>query len=330
LYLRVADCIMQAGLVSSGIEAARRVNNRLGIAADDQKKLLTVHVAFNEAGVPALDPPPPKFKDVLSQLWAGFSRILNSIQPVSREKAFKEHTVEAEAIQKISKLLASNRTFQEHIRQVEDGMVDQLIAAESFVKDAFEPNALILEYYWNWSETFFNQQEQTFKDLVSHLQMVEEFKSEISKIRSHKSIGVMVVDAKQIREDLLSRLDSALAATKHKMQKVALKQCLCACKYLDVANKTSANLSSTQPSDYDLKRLLSEVEEADRVLAKNHIRLTTEHEMQLAMFRAKSVAWIRRGEEATHSIKNPLSNHGVAVLHVQDLIGKTHAEGMDT
>jgi len=207
-------------------------------------------------------------------------------------------------------------------------MFDQLNAAESFVKDSFEPNAKILQYYWNWNETFFNQQEQTFKDLVSHLQTVEEFRFEITKIRSIKSIGVMVVDAKQIREDLLSRLDSALAATKRKMQKVALKQCIRACRYLDVANKTSANLSSTQPSDYNLKRLLGEVEENDRILEKSHIRLTTEHEMQLAMFRAKNVAWMRRGEEAAHSIKNPLSHHDVEMLHVEDPIGKVQAADM--
>jgi dynein heavy chain len=229
--IRLVDYMFQAALATTVIKASMELAARLEV----QHKLFIVSVGFGETTV-NLDPPREQFVDTLRRLWEGTINVVNSVQSFTSVRQYESYT-RIMNTQKTSTILVNNRQYIKYTTKILDAMNDQIDSTQAYATDQYESYRRIYDYGACWDEDAFIEKDYSYAELYKQMMLMREYQEDLDKFRTHHVVGIIYVDGKALRNELVPIPDSALMTMKRLLMSLARGKCSVAFQRFDAVNK---------------------------------------------------------------------------------------------
>jgi len=192
---------------------------------------------------------------------------VSSVPAFSTNSRLRNHASQAHAEQhrSVEEILKECRGFSEHVASIESGIARHLDAAMVSAKEQYMPYHRIFEYGRAWDPAAFVEQSHTFESLMNEIKLLCDFKADMESFRSQRVVGLISVQAADLREDLSDISESALVVIRQTLVKLAHEECTRALREVTVGIKA---LESRPPNREECVKLCKNIEEQLRVTDK--------------------------------------------------------------
>lgn len=210
----------------------------------------------------------------------------------------------------------------------------QLRDAKAYADDVFGHYRRIHLYGHQWNSASFLTQNHTFAELVREMKLMQEYQDDLTKFRNQKAMGVVCLEAHELRSDLLQIPETALAMMEQALLTVLQKACVQAMLRLNtvlgqlkdrpsdmIAQETfKTNYSSILDEQDDLDDQISEVYSMHQQLKRQAVKMSLEDQVLLDELSAKHRQFNQTLNEAMSFIGKMGTTH-VVTIHARPYAG---------
>lgn len=211
--IRLADCMLQANLAASVASAAEELRHRVeGGSTDNKRKMFAIAARLGaKAGEVVLEPSGETFLKVFNMLYEELMGVADAVPAISTASSLLSHAPCAAACA-VSEVLQNSRSWSEHLRSTKGKLLLQVQEAQHLAVETYEPYRRIYDYQRDWDKASFSKQPHTFESLSEQVELMGRFQEELNKFRVQRHLGVLVLEARELRDQLLPVPASVLAA----------------------------------------------------------------------------------------------------------------------
>ena len=229
--VRLADVMLKSSLFNVVAEAANSMFKLL----DTGSKIFNVTVSFTPAG-PALEPKASDFSAEFAKLWRETVRVVSEVASVSRDRKLHAVTPNVEKLS-IATILDRDETFVETKQLIESKTLADLEKAQIFSFNYFSNYKQISQFGSDWDEPLYSSTTHTLDEVSRSIATMKSYSEEIEKLKSFLTIGVILVDGKQLRQKLTPIPVVALTSMKKVVAQMAKERCSLALLRVTTAKK---------------------------------------------------------------------------------------------
>jgi len=314
----LADCMFQAALAASVASAAEKLMLRVVEDGnpDRQPRRLFSLTAGLAVGKVLLEPELDVFEKVLDDVWEEMLRTACAAPPIATDRALSELLertrghghADTRARRSVRAILNEDRSWSACLESTRSCLRSQLVEAQSQAQELYEPFRRIQDFGFSWDQAAFCAKRHTCAELCRQIELMMEFKDDLSKFRAQRAVGVLVITGRELLSRLLPVPDSTLAVLSSDLISTAREQSSISCRRLDLLIKElderpedplivfKAYADAVEASDQDeiqLQAALDEVVGAHRLLRKQSVRIPLDDQVLLDAFGAKQREFAR-------------------------------------
>jgi len=295
--IRLTDCMLQANLLAGVVRAAEELQLRVdGGSSENKRKMFFVRADLgSQPGEVFLDPSPNVFGEVFDTAHQDFIRVAEACPPVGFARPLQLWAGDSYRGQHLDELLAANRRWSSSIETTKTALMTQLNEAQNFAIEMYEPYRRVQDYWHSWNKAQFVTQTHSFESLSSQVSLMVELQEDLSKFRAQRSVGVVVVEGRDLRDRLLPVPEAVLGVVCPLLASTARQRCSHTCRRLDQLNKelderpkellafeAFAKLAEVATGEEaTLQAAMDEVQAAHRVLRKQGHRIPLDDQVLL-------------------------------------------------
>ncbi|CEM19434.1 unnamed protein product [Vitrella brassicaformis CCMP3155] len=211
-FIRLVDYKLSSQLVHVVLTAGRDFLDRLG-TAESSVKLFSVTVKFGQARKMDFEPGLSKFKVMLHELWTGTINLVASVPPFCQMRQYEGY-VQVVHPQSVETLLLNDEVFSATQERVEKRIVQDFERAQKYCDSYFAMYRRIYDFEKQWDETAFFERKLTHASLSREMGLMRDFEEDLEKLKQTHIFGVLSVEARTLKMNLVPVAEKALAAMK--------------------------------------------------------------------------------------------------------------------
>jgi len=201
--VRLAEYMFQANVVQSITQTAEDLCTRVEGNGGEQKKKLFVLTARlgSRAGQVLLEPCSERFLKVfrdIHQDLIGLAESLPSLISARSVLAVHRRSISTS----LGDLMANHRPWRFLTNSTMVKLKAQLQEAERMAVETYEPFRRIFEYKSSWNKDAFCKQSHSIQSLTREVDLMLQFQESLSKLRVQRQVGVLVLEGRQLRDEL--------------------------------------------------------------------------------------------------------------------------------
>lgn len=306
IYL--VDLMLQASLAELLRGVALTMLTRLdGSPAEPRRRLFSVSATFkktgpNEESRVFIEPSEETFTKVLTKIWEDSFRVTDSVVPVSSAKDVARAAGEVRPFQlALRELLAGDRSWTERTSRSLESLKSQLAEAHQWAVEMYGHYKRIFDFGLTWDQATFNAASHSSKSLVDMMLLMLDFQADLAKLRPTRTVGILQLEGRALRDTLAPVPEAALAALKPKLLgnvreqcHIVLRRCEHYVKVLDERPTRGAsftNFSHTfEAADAEATALQDQVDEVQslyRLLQRQGVRIPLDDQVTFEILLAK-------------------------------------------
>eukprot|EP00746_Dinoflagellata_sp_MGD_P154845 gnl/MRDRNA2_/MRDRNA2_85065_c0_seq4.p1 gnl/MRDRNA2_/MRDRNA2_85065_c0~~gnl/MRDRNA2_/MRDRNA2_85065_c0_seq4.p1 ORF type:complete len:4104 (-),score=817.24 gnl/MRDRNA2_/MRDRNA2_85065_c0_seq4:76-11610(-) len=294
--IRLVDYMFQASLVTVVSRAAAELEAR----CEARNKLFSIAVWFGETNM-TLDPQKELFADTMNQLWDGTLHVVNQVPSFTSVRQYEPY-VRVGNHMPVKQVLAMHQPYTASVDRIWEVICEDIDATQKYADETFEHYRRIHDYGRNFDGEAYLEREIEHDELAGEMMTMREFQDDIEKFRPHHVLGIMAVDGKGLKNDLIPVPDNALDVMKEVLKKQFRDKCDVAFERFDRVNKAlderPAQLSKyaeyvkmyaqVQEEASEMEEVKEEVEQMYQLLRNYNCKVKLEDQMQLDTLQIKA------------------------------------------
>eukprot|EP00930_Biecheleria_cincta_P008309 TRINITY_DN10972_c0_g3_i1.p1 TRINITY_DN10972_c0_g3~~TRINITY_DN10972_c0_g3_i1.p1 ORF type:complete len:4176 (-),score=874.55 TRINITY_DN10972_c0_g3_i1:69-11708(-) len=292
--IRMIDYMFQAALVQTIIESMKQFWGRL-----DQKnvtKLFTTQVAFKDFAEKdtdvLLDPNVDDFMDMLLVICKANFQTVDNVQSLTCIRQYDQYC-RVQHRQRVQEILQKDRTYSTYHLNIQQYITTAVEDTLNAVKLMYKPFLPIYEYGKTWDEEEFNSVDHGYDDLFERMSEVREFLNDLDRFKCNPIVGIILVDGKALKGQLLPIPEAALNCMKDSLMALARTKCKEAytrydevnrrldvrSKDLDAFARYTKNFQMVQENVSEMEDLMFDVDQMYSLLKDYNVKIPANDEV---------------------------------------------------
>lgn len=200
--IRLADCMLQANLVTSITCTAEDLYHRVDAGSGEQKKKLFAITARLGSQEVLLEPSRERFLEVFHETYKDLTGLADAVLPVLAAPALAAHRPSFDGLVPMPRLLTRHRPWVFYMDSTLKKLTSQLREAQQLAAETYGPFRKIFEYKNQWNKEAFKRQSHSIESLSKEVALMVQFQDSLSKFRVQRHVGVLAIEGRQLRDDL--------------------------------------------------------------------------------------------------------------------------------
>lgn len=211
--IRLTDCMLQASLTASVAHVADEFRERvIGGPGENKRRLFFADARFavHQKEV-HLEPRASTFTEAFDNLIDEVAGVADAIPLVATARPLQQYLPANRCNQTVREVLSTNRAWAASTDCMRQLLQAQLREAHQVAQEMCEPYWRVYQYWQSWDEARFQATPHSLEALSDCVRLMTEFKDDMSKLRSQRTAGVIVVEGRGIRDQLIPVPGAVLA-----------------------------------------------------------------------------------------------------------------------
>lgn len=200
--IRLADCMLQANLVTSITCTAEDLYQRVDAASGEQKKKLFAITARLGPQEVLLEPSRERFLEVFHETYKDLTGVADALPPVLASPALAAHRPSFDGLVSMPRLLSRHRPWVLYMDSTLKNLTSQLREAHQLAAETYGPFRKVFEYKNQWNKEAFKQRSHSIESLSKEVELMVQFQDSLSKFREQRHVGVLAIEGRQLRDEL--------------------------------------------------------------------------------------------------------------------------------
>ncbi|CAJ1454671.1 unnamed protein product [Effrenium voratum] len=250
--------------------------------------MFAISVHLGQPGEVILEPSTERFLQVFRHLYEDLISVAEGVPCIASALSLASHAPSA-AGRSLSEVLASHRPWSCCLEATEKKLTAQLREAQRLSLDTYEPYRKILNYKQAWNEASFAAQNHSLASLSQEVDLMNQFQEQLQRFRAQRHVGVLVIEGRELREELAAVPGLVLAAVWPLLQDTARARAAALLERLQTLNQELDERPDSLPAlqayaraveiadkeELSLEAGVEEVQQAQRLLRKR-VRVLSE------------------------------------------------------
>jgi len=230
--IQLIDYMAVSSLVTLAVSAAQQLHKQIVVSAGEHpRKLFYVSVCLRNTGSTGhvvVEPPSEVFEHVVNKLWKDITNVVDAVPQAGNSRRLARHAIQRHG-QRVSEILANESSWRVCTDEIRGSLSAQLADLQCEAAKVYEPYRNIHEFGLSWDETSFAKKAHSYKTLSTTISKMLEFQEELSNIRIHRQVGVLLLDCRTLKDTLQPIPEKGLNAICPMMAALAREQILVSC-----------------------------------------------------------------------------------------------------
>mmetsp|Transcript_72009 Transcript_72009/g.154101 ORF Transcript_72009/g.154101 Transcript_72009/m.154101 type:complete len:809 (+) Transcript_72009:57-2483(+) len=300
--VRLVEYMLQAALTAPLWTAALELRSRVeGCGGESHSRgMFTASVNLEEDGV-AIDPPAESFVEAFTHLWAEPLNIVNSVPSLANARPLLGLGSDSGRRQTVTELITGDQSWADCTEGICATVARQFSEAMACAVEMYGPYLRIRQYGQAWCEASFVSKEHTHESLSEKMELMRAFQEDLAKFRPQRTVGILLLDGKGLRDDLSHIPETALTSMRQSLVALARDRCTTAYRRVDSVCK-SLEERPLEPFAFEsytktyhvafegqssMEEMVDEVKDMHQLLRRYKVRVPIDDQSQLDMLHAR-------------------------------------------
>eukprot|EP00930_Biecheleria_cincta_P045461 TRINITY_DN31327_c0_g1_i1.p1 TRINITY_DN31327_c0_g1~~TRINITY_DN31327_c0_g1_i1.p1 ORF type:complete len:794 (-),score=117.08 TRINITY_DN31327_c0_g1_i1:132-2513(-) len=233
--IRLADCMLQASLTASVAHVADEFRERVvGGPGEHKRKLFSATANFGARQKEVLlEPRPSVFMEAFDNVLEEVICVADAIPLVASARPLLQYAPVKHCNQTVRQVISADRSWAASMDSTRQLLRAQLAEAQQVALEMCEPYWRVYQYWQSWDEARFLAAPHSLEALSDCVKLMSEYKDDMSKIRTQRTAGVIVVESRGIRDRLVPVPGAVLNVVCPLLASTTRQSCTNTCRRLD-------------------------------------------------------------------------------------------------